>query len=292
MNRFQSLLLLLDGSPEAAKAAGCALWLAEALGATLHVLHAGSQPLPSHDALVRLHVPGAQRAQVVLHQLPEHPEEAVLTTIATLGIDLVVMSARGQSASAGLRLSQRLGTVAQAVIERTPVPVLLLPVQYRENLPWTSLLAAASGEPAADKALDIATQLAAALGLKVTVVHVGDGPPSPDSAPMGRYADAEYYEYPHRIEAMVERGLAGRTAAECECVGPALLRQGDPAAVLLDQVNRHAASALALGCHGSFSSGRAPVFKHLVEQAHCALLLVRQPEKPTAWLKVGKEIDA
>ena len=37
MKRFRSLLLPLDGSPEAAKAAPCALWLGERLGATLHV---------------------------------------------------------------------------------------------------------------------------------------------------------------------------------------------------------------------------------------------------------------
>lgn len=291
MSAYHSLLLLLDGSPEAAKAAGCGLWLAEALGATLHVLHAGDQPLPKLDALARLHVPDVQRAQVVLHQNPENAEAAVLNCIANLDIDLVVMSARGESVSAGNRLPQQLGSVARAVIERTPVPILLLPVSYREELPWKSILAAVSGEAAADRAFEVATQLAAGLGIKVTAVHVGDGPDDDGTLTLGRYADAVHHEYPNRVEEMVERGLASRTPEECESVGQVLLRQGEPAEILLDQVERHEASVLALGCHGAFAAGRALVFKRLVEQAQCALLLVRKVERTTARLKVGRAID-
>jgi nucleotide-binding universal stress UspA family protein len=291
MSRFASLLLPLDGSPEAAKGAGCALWLTEALGATLHVLHATAQPLPGCDALARLHVPGAQRAQVVLHQLPDHADVAVLAAVAAHGVDLVVMSTRGESASAGLKLPQRLGTVAQAVIERSPVPVLLLPARYREVLPWTSMLAAASGEMAADEALGTVAQLAAALELKVTVVYAGDGPGAAGSMPLGGYADAAHHEYPRRIEEMIERGLAGCTPEECRCVDRILLRRGDPAAVLLEQAACHASSVLALGWHGALDTGRALVLKRLLEEAECALLLVRKTEKSTARLKIGKEID-
>ena len=43
-------LTVWNRSPEAAKAAGCALWLAQALGATLHVLHATAHPLSAQDA--------------------------------------------------------------------------------------------------------------------------------------------------------------------------------------------------------------------------------------------------
>lgn len=290
MNRFASLLLPLDGSPESAKGAGCALWLTEALGATLHVLHAASQPIPGHEALARLHVPGAQRAQVVLHQLPENADAAVLEAITTHDVDLVVMSARGESASSGLKLSQRLGTVAQTVIEQSPVPVLLLPVRYRETLPWTSMLAAASGEVAADQALEIAAQLAAVLRLKITVVHVEDGPCA-GSMPLGTYADSAHHEYPRRIEEMIERGLAGCTPEECHGIDEVLLRRGEPAEVLLEQAARRDSSVLALGWHGALGTGHALVLKRLLEEAECALLLVRKAKGSTARLKVGEEID-
>ncbi|HJV75168.1 MAG TPA: universal stress protein [Noviherbaspirillum sp.] len=291
MNRFTSLLLPLDGSPEAAKGAGCALWLAETLGATLHVLHAAAHPLPGLDALERLHVNAAQRAPVVLHQLADTAEAAVLDAIASYGVDLVVMSARGESAWAGHKPSQALGAVAQSVIEQCPVPVLLLPVHYREVLPWTSILAAASGGAAADEALEAAVQLAAALQLKVRVVHVEDGPEATDSMPLGAYADSAHHEYPRRMNDMVERGLAGCTPEECGCVDQFILRRGDPARELLDQASRDATNMLALGWHGAFGPGHALVFQSLLEQAECALLLVRRSEGSTARLKVGNEVD-
>jgi nucleotide-binding universal stress UspA family protein len=158
-------------------------------------------------------------------------------------------------------------------------------------LPWTSMLAAASGEMAADQALETAAQLAAALQLKVTVVHAEDGPCAAGSMPLGTYTDAAHHEYPHRIEEMIERGLTGCTSEESHCVDQVLLRRGEPAAVLLEQIVRHASSVLALGWHGALGAGRALVLKRLLEEAECALLLVSKAEKSSARLKVGKEID-
>lgn len=289
MNRFSSILLPLDGSAQAAKGAGCALWLSEALGATLHVLHATAQPLPGQQALARLRIPDAQRAQVVVHQMAGAAEAAVLEEIAAHRIDLVVMNARGEPAAPSAAV-HRLGAVAQAVIERSPVPVLLLPANYREVLPWTSMLVAASGEAAADQALEIAAQLAAALGLAVTVLHVEDGSASGATA-LGAYADSAHHEYSQRLEQLVERGLAGCTAQESKCVREVLLRRGEPASVLLEQVARQGSSVLALGWHGALGAGRAQVLKRLLEEAECALLLVRGAQRSHARLKVGAEID-
>jgi nucleotide-binding universal stress UspA family protein len=290
MSRFNSILLPLDGSPEAAKAAGCALWLAEALGATLHVLHATAHPLSAGDALARLCVPHVRGARVVVHQTPGGAEAVVLEEIAAHRIDLVIMSARGESASANVAPVRRLGSIAQAVIERSPVPVVLLPLHYRQSLPWTSMLAAASGEASADHALEAAAQLAAALRLKVTVVHSGDGPPGAGAAPLGAYADAPHHEYPQRLKRLVERGLAGCAAEEAQCVHEVLLCRGEPASVLLEQVAGHASSVLALGWHGALGAGRALVLKRLLEEAECALLLVRGAEHSRARLKVGSDI--
>lgn len=290
MSRFASIMLTLDGSPEAARGAGCALWLSEALGATLHVLHATAHPLSAEDELARLLVPHAHHRRVVVHQLSGSAEAAVLHEIAAHHIDIVVMSARGESASANVALARRLGSVAKAVIEHCPVPVVLLPARYRESLPWTSMLAAASGEAAADHALLAAAQLAAALRLKLTVVHSEDGPPGAEAAPLGGYADAPHHEYPLRLEHLVERGLAGCAAERAELACEILLCRGDPGSVLLEQIAKHHSSVLALGWHGELGTGRALVLKRLLEEAECALLLVREIKHFRAQLKVGRDI--
>jgi nucleotide-binding universal stress UspA family protein len=290
MSPFNSILLPLDGSPESVKAAGCALWLAQALDASLHVLHATAQPVPAGDALAHLGVPEARNARVIVHQSSGGAVAAVLQEIAKHRIDLVVMSARGESASADATLAKRLGTVAQAVLERSPVPVILLPARYRESLPWTSMLAATSGELAADLALRAAARLAAALRLRVTVVHSENGPAA-RRPPLGRYADALAHEYPQRLNQMVERGLAGCAACEAECIHEVLLRRGDAAKVVLEQVARQHSNVVALGWHGAFGGDRAPVLKSLLDEAECALLLARGAEQVHATLKVGAEID-
>lgn len=292
MTQFNSILLPLDGSPEAVKGVGCALWLAESLGATLHVLHTTTHPLSAGDALARLGVPQARPARVIVHQPSGGAVAAVLQEIADHHIDLVVMSARGQSASANAALAQRLGSVAKAVLERCPVPVVLLPARYRESLPWRSMLAASSGEASADLALRAAARLATALGLQVTVVHSENNLAAAVRHPLGSYADALAHEYPPRLNQMVERGLAGSAAGESQCVHEILLRKGNAASVLLEQVARHGASVLALGWHGALGGGRALVLKRLLDDAECALLLVRGAEQAGARLKVGSEIDA
>lgn len=289
----RSILLALDGSPEAARGVGCALWLAEALGATLHVVHATANPLPAMGELSRLRASGAQGAHVIVHQLPGPAEEAVLEEIANHRINLVVMSAGGESASAGAARAYHLGTVARAVLQLSPVPVVLLPARYRESLPWESMLAAASGDAAADQALDAAVRLASALRLKVTVVHSEDGPAAVARAPLGAcYADAPHHEYPGRLEQMVERGLTSCSREEAHCIDEVVLSRGDAALALLEQVRRLHSDVLALGWHGTLGAGRALVFKYLMEQSECALLVVREtPERSRARLKVGSSFD-
>jgi nucleotide-binding universal stress UspA family protein len=284
MSRFDSILLPLDGSPEAAKGAACAMWLARTLGATLHVLHATAQPLPGREALERLQMHSGTHARVVVHQLAGEASAAVVDAIVAHGVKLVVMSAGGASASAGTTPPHCLGTVARTVLSQIPVPVLLLPMKYREVLPWTSMLVAASGEAVADQALEAAARLAAALGIKVAVVRSEDGP-------LASYADTMHHEYPLRIEEMVQRGLAECKSEECLCVEQAILRPGEPATVLLEQVAQRASSVLALGWHGAFEAGRALVFKRLLEEADCPLLLVRGQDGAGARLMIGKEID-
>ncbi|HEX7942071.1 MAG TPA: universal stress protein, partial [Gemmatimonadaceae bacterium] len=106
MSSFDSILLPLDGSLQAAKAVPCALWLAERLHATLHVLHSAPHPIVPAKALERLSALAAQRARTVLHQTTVDPVHAVLEATREHHVKLVVMTARGGSARQGSQGSQ------------------------------------------------------------------------------------------------------------------------------------------------------------------------------------------
>jgi nucleotide-binding universal stress UspA family protein len=288
MSPLDSILLPLDGSPEAARAVGCAVWLSERLGATLHVLHAAPRPLPSADALDRLSAGAARHACTVLHQSREEPVRALLAATDQHAVKLVVMSARGSSATAGIDPGRRLGRIATALIEHSKAPVLLLPVHYRESLPWHSMLVAASGEPAADQALTVAVGLAARLQLRVSAVYVED-----THATAGRlaaYADAPQHEVPRRLEDMIRRAIAGSSPEECRCVEEVRMRRGEAARELLAELARSGSSMLALGWHGALGTTRAPVLKQLLELAECPLLVVHEVAGSRVRLKVGDAI--
>lgn len=290
MNDFANLLLPLDVSPASARAVETALWLAESLGATLHVLHATAHPLPATEALGQLHASRGRLPHVVLHQPAGDARAMVLSAIERHRIDLVVLSARGASLAAHAD-GRPLGGVARAVLERTPVPVILLPGHYRPRLPWQSMLAALSGEPAADQALEAAVRLATALRLRIAVLHIETGAAGGELPPFGAYADSPHHEVPRRFEHLVHRGLTRCTAAEAHCIHDVLLRRGDAATALLDEARQRGSSVIALGWHGALDPGRAPVLKRLLGDADCALLVVRRPPRsPRARLKVGSAL--
>jgi len=257
---FDSILVPHDGSPEAAKALGCAAWLAPRLRATLHVLESSAEP--ASDLL----------AAIDAHQAK-----------------LVVMTARGASASAGVEPGRRMGRAGEVLIRESTVPVVLLPVHYREALPWTSMLVAASGEPAADQALEAALQLATALGLELDVFYCES--PRTKAQALGEYADAVHHEYGERLQELVRRAAARRPAEERGCIGQVLLCRGDPADELLAQVAQRRAGVVALGWHGTLGAGRALLLKRLLDEAECPLLLVRHAARPASRLKVGEELQ-
>ena len=291
MKAFTSILLPLDGSAIAARALGCTIWLADRLGATVHVLRAAPRPLPPAKALEELRVPEAHRARITLHQASTDPARAVLDAIGAHAVDLVVMSARGESAEADADLVTLVGHVARAVIEESAVPIVLLPAGYREALPWRSILVPTSGEVAADEALVAAVRLAHVLGIRVQVAHCADhGGDDAAGAALSSYADAPHHEYPRRLQEMLDRAVACSPGEECGRIEEVLLCRGEVAREILELVDRRGTSLLALGWHGNFATGHAAVVKRLLGAVACPLLLVRPPARAPFALRVGEAL--
>ncbi len=137
---FQEILLAVDGSEHALKAAGVAGELARCMHANLHVVTV-YDPIPPYlqepglqeamdqrfaqaeqvlaEALARI---GDAPGQVKVEQLEGPVAEAVLNMLQTRAYDLVVMGARGLGRLQGLLL----GSQSQKVVAHAPCPVLLV----------------------------------------------------------------------------------------------------------------------------------------------------------------------
>jgi nucleotide-binding universal stress UspA family protein len=295
MTAFRSILVPLDGSQVAARSLNCAVWLANRLGARLHILSATPRERPAREELVRLQVPEAHWPVITLHQAPESPEDAILTAIKRYDTPLVILSASGEGAedrSGESQLDMVVGHVARAVIERSQPPVLLLPPAYREALPWERVLVPVSGEVAADDALALAVRLANTLDLHVHVAHVVDTDAGHEGLEArARYADSLHHEYPQQLHEFVGRALPHCTPDECRRVVDIALCRGDVAAELLDLIERHHISLLVVGWRGRFMAGRARVLKHLLQVVVQPILLVKPEPRPAFRLHVGEDIE-
>jgi len=287
----------LDGSRVAARSLGCATWLAARLGARLHILSATPRERPAREELARLQVPEAHWPLVTLHQAPAYPEDAILAAVARHDVSLVVMSAVGETAEAAPLSSAGdsagvIGHVTRAVLERSALPVLLLPPAYRETLPWERVLVPVSGEPEGDEALALAVRLANALGLEVHVAHVVDADTGDEGlAARARYADAIHHEYPHQLQELVARALPHCDAAESHCIVEVALCHGDVAGELLGMIERERVSVLVVGWHGRFATGHAKILKRLIRSITRPVLLVKRTVRMPFRLKVGEEIE-
>ncbi|HKZ72901.1 MAG TPA: universal stress protein [Steroidobacteraceae bacterium] len=285
MNFISAILVPLNGSEIARCSLGCAAWLASRLGARLHILYSG-EPLPAEQALDHLGVAQQYRPLVELHQTRGEPTADILAAIERLRIGLIVMTARGQSA-ADMTGSpfEPVGHVARAVIEQSPVPVLVLPRAYEEAVPWRSALVPVSGEVETDQSLMLALQLAKALDLDVTVAHVVQDAQAGKGGL--RYMDEAHHEYPQMLNELISRACPLCGPAERGRISDFRLYRGDVARELLDLIEQKHMDAVIVGWHGFFEAGHAHVLKALLQGLRRPVLLVKPRPKEPFRLKVG-----
>jgi nucleotide-binding universal stress UspA family protein len=291
MSPFSATLVPLDGSPMALHSLGCTTWLASRLGAQLHILKVG-EPLSEGEALARLGVPEKYRSLLDLHQVRGEDGEEILAAIERYGIDLIVMTARGESADTGdPGVPKVVGHVTREVIEDTRVPVLLLPPTYEESLPWRSALVPISGDAATDAALTLALRLAHALGLMVTIAHVADSARAGGGGEAGTgLYDEAHHEYAQMLNEFVARACPLCSAEERRHITGFHLCRGDVAQELLHLIEHERVNLVVVGWRGQFMTGYAQILKMLIWQARCAVLLVKPQPHGVFRLKVGEAL--
>ena len=193
---IKSILVALDGSDHAEAALHHSLWLAERLRATVTGLHVvdivsiegsflhdisgslGFEPYLDFSAKMREAL--RERGRTLLDTFTRRCAERNVPCDAVLGMgivaneicdharttDLVVIGHRGvnEQFSTGL-----LGSTTESVARKSPKPVFVSPIAFREI---SKPLLAYDGSPRASAAMHAAAELASTLGLPLTVLHV------------------------------------------------------------------------------------------------------------------------
>jgi nucleotide-binding universal stress UspA family protein len=199
---IKTILVALDGSEHADAALQYALWLAERMRATIIGLHVidivsiegsflhdisgslGFEPYLDFSAKMREAL--QERGRVLLDTFARRcadrhvPAETKLVVGVVANeicdqarvADLVVIGHRGvnEQFSSGL-----LGSTTESVTRKSPKPVFVSPIHWKEI---TRPLLAYDGSPRASAAMHFAAELASSLSLPLTVLHVarGEGP--------------------------------------------------------------------------------------------------------------------
>lgn len=143
-----NILVGIDFSDSSAGAMYHALALAERMGGTLHLAHVAPSAVAaptdlglnmpkefedaqqSRERLERLRGMIASKADVELHLRMGDTVSGLLSLIAELRPDMVVVGSHGRSAV----MRMLLGSVSAQLTQRSPVPVLVVPAPGRESL--------------------------------------------------------------------------------------------------------------------------------------------------------------
>lgn len=160
---YQRIVAGTDLSDTAKIATDRAAALAKGLAAELTLVHAGSDPGEPLAALGREY-----GAEVVV--APGNPADVLISETDRLGADLLVVGSVGMSGARRFLL----GSVPNKISHHAPRDLLIVKTDPppKDVGPYTQILVGTDGSPTAMRAVDMASQLAASLGLDPVIVSV------------------------------------------------------------------------------------------------------------------------
>ena len=290
---YQTILVPLDGTVFSERALPLASTIARATGGRLVLMRAAWAPqqpgLDSQEsqqwAIREAHMylesvaQGLKEQGLAVELSAPHAlaDVGILREIAVHRADLVVMTSHRQAN----RQHEIVGSIAQAVLSNSPVPVIALRVEEhlhpspRPHAP--EILVTLDGSAFAETILPFALELARALHWSLTLLRVLPDPGQPGFAP-DRYleGEAEAVSYLTDVAATLRKGGV-RVRTEVKC--------GPPARTILEQCHLHDASLIAIATHGR-SGARAQPFGSV------ALAVLRESERPLLLIHPPQEAPA
>jgi nucleotide-binding universal stress UspA family protein len=283
--RTRKILLPLDGSTVSETALPFGEALAHRTGATLALIRTVHAQSASAIADAESYLETFAR-QLVSRDLPTETGVAfgsaadwILEEVAIRKADLVVMATHDRSgADRWLH-----GSVAESVISKAPVPVLLVRATAgagtadRFTQPSPVVLVPLDGSELAEAALPVAVQLGAELGGTLALVSVVPRP--------GQLVYAEGIGVPHsaaeseRLRGEAEAYLQSVTRqVGSDLVLGATVRRGDPAIEIAAEAEQRGAATVVMATHGRTGALRAllgSVAGQVVHASKAPVMLVR-----------------
>lgn len=246
------ILVPLDGSPLAERALPYAGTLARALGAGLllvRVVAAQSGPAgrrrhaPWDVGEAEAYLSGLGRQLALRGVAAEgavlrgEPVEWIARVAARRSAGLIVMASHGLD-------SWAFGSVARAVIDRAPAPVLVIPARCvvggaETVVAGSRLLVPLDGTTFGEAALPAARRLATSLGGEITLLRAV--PPSTCGPPRGGVELARVRAYLDQLAAHVATGTPVSR----------VVRIGRPAAAILAAAGESGAALIVMATHGA-----------------------------------------
>jgi nucleotide-binding universal stress UspA family protein len=294
---YQTILVPLDGSDLAERALPYAETLARASGARLLLLRAVQVPaVPGRDPL-QTQTRAVQAAERYLAAVAARlagrgiletavfygdAAQAILEEAALRKADLIVMATHGRSG-----LGQLLyGSVAKAVLARSPVPVLLVRAWHEATALSRDaprrFLVPLDGSSFAEAALPVAHDLVASIGGELLLFqalpppsqYVGEALAAPLTELAAPVAEARALAYLHQVRARWVERYGGAPPA-------VVVRAGPPAEAIDAACQEFGVALVVMATHGRTGLARlllGSVADELLRRGRVPLLLVRPGE--------------
>lgn len=268
MTQLTTVLVPLDGSDLAERALPTAVRIAQQHGARLALVRAAEAHVPPGVDPSDQQVAAVGEAERYLAGIEARLSEAglevesvvpygdsaagILLEVRLRQAELVVMSTHGRGGMSRLLL----GSVAMAVLEKSPVPLLLIPpmaaMELPQDQPWRVIVGLDGSAHSESVLADVISIIPAQVGA-VTLVHALAPPPS---RVLGTHASA-----PGEAGSQAEVAPASLTLAAGKLTGAGLsvvehVGQGDPAALLCAVAREQNADIIALATHGRSGMSR------------------------------------
>ena len=290
---FGKILVPLDGSELAEGALDYVLAVPRTkrtkvvlLSVVAHPGEPGDHPMKAYlDATVqRLEDEGVNASAAIAyghaaHEIVEFAEENQA--------DLIVMSSHGYS---GVKL-RILGSIAQEVLHRTCVPLLLVKPKGEKGteVAWKKVLVPLDGSPFSESAIGYVAEVVKGSGSEIVLVRVSEPPMVPVT--WSRDVDSHRKEYQQRLTGEMQQQAIEYLEGVRATLGKKRMKVKPLAVVgvapqsILDTAEKENADLLVMSTHGRSGVSRwvyGSVVNEVVQRCVRPMLLVRpcRPESP------------